>query len=91
MDDLLTSTDWEAELAGLLNELSVVQDDLLDVLAEKRRLMVASDGQGMSALEDREQHVAARLQQCAQRRETLLHRADRQGLPSDSIQALAQA
>ncbi|MCH8045323.1 MAG: flagellar export chaperone FlgN [Planctomycetes bacterium] len=91
MDNQSTSTGWEAELANLLSELSDVQDDLLDVLAEKRRLMVASDGAGMSALEQREQSVAARLQQCVQRRETLLRRADQQGLPSGSIRALAEA
>ena len=91
MNDNQTSIAWEAELANLLSELSVVQDDLLDVLSEKRRLMVANDGEAMLALEAREQNVATRLQQCAQRRETLLRRADQQGLPCNNIRELAAA
>jgi hypothetical protein len=91
MDDNETFAAWDTELASLLSELSIVQDDLLDVLSEKRRLMVASDGPGMLALEQREASLANRLQQCADRRETLLQRANQQGLPSSSIRALAEA
>ena len=83
--------DWEPELAGLLGELSSVQDELLDVLTEKRRLLAAADTEGMAAMAPREERIMERLGQCQRRREELLARADREGLPSESIGALASA
>ena len=84
-------TAWESQLAGLLTELSATQGELLDVLAQKRKFMMAADSSGMQSLEPREREILERLQACQQRRGELLERAKSEGLPSDSIRALATA
>jgi hypothetical protein len=82
---------WESELAGLLNELSAVQDELLEFLAAKRRLLVNVDTAGLAAMQPREEELTARLQACHQYRTRLLQRAAAEGLPSDSIQSLTSS
>jgi flagellar biosynthesis/type III secretory pathway chaperone len=84
-------TSWEAEVAGMLTELSAVQDELLSVLNRKRELIVASDLEGMQQLQEREQQLAARLQACHDRRSEVLQRAKQSGLPGDSIRSLTAA
>ncbi len=83
--------DWEHELAELLSMLSESQGDLLQLLEEKRKLLVDSDTAGLVAIAAREQKLIERLQQCHQRRADLLARAGDEGLPDDSIQSLASA
>jgi flagellar biosynthesis/type III secretory pathway chaperone len=80
---------WDDELSALLNNLSGAQSELLEVLARKRELLVASDLNGLEALEPREQHLSERLQACHQQRSQLLKRAASEGLPSDSLRSLA--
>jgi len=81
---------WEAEISALLNELSGTQSELLGLLEEKRRLLVASDTAGLQALAVREEAVVRRLQGCQDLRARLLAQAAEQQLPSDSIRALAK-
>jgi flagellar biosynthesis/type III secretory pathway chaperone len=83
--------DWEAELAGLLQDLSAVQDDLLELLAQKRRWLAEADTERLSAMHGQETELLDRLQQCHQRRGELLAQAAQQGLPSDSLRSLATA
>ena len=83
--------DWESELAALLTELSQVQDDLLQIITEKRDLMVRSDVLGMAAMQPREDEVNARLHAAHQRRIELLMQAGQRGLPSESLARLTQA
>ncbi len=85
------SSDWEAELAAFLNELSAVQQELLELLALKRQRLSAADLPGLAALADREQDVAARLSACHERRGELLRDAQAQGLPGDSLQSVQAA
>ncbi len=82
---------WESDIAGLLTELSDVQTAILDVLNEKRSLLVGGDHQALSAIAGREQALVERLQGCHDRRQQLLDRAAADGLPADSIRALSQA
>ncbi len=82
---------WDEHLAALLEDLSQVQDELLQVLAQKRRCMAAGDAGGMRALQPAEEAVSQRLQQCHDRRAQLLAEAARQGLPGDSLGQLATA
>jgi hypothetical protein len=84
-------TDWDAELAAFLNELSSVQSDLLDLLANKRKSLAAADLASLAALEQRERELTARLQACHNRRGELLRRAAQEGLPGDSLQSLQAA
>ena len=42
---------WEEDLATLLEDLSQVQDELLDVLARKRQCMATGDTHGMIDLQ----------------------------------------
>lgn len=84
-------TAWESEVTGFLAELSAVQDQTLDLLSRKRRLLVSFDAEGLAAMAAEEQELLGRLQQCLVRREQLLERAAQEGLPSTSIKALAKA
>lgn len=86
-----TEVDWERELADLLAELSSVQDDLLEVLSEKRGRMASGDMAGMNALASREAQLCDRLEACHRERSRLLHSAASCGLPGDSMTSLASA
>lgn len=81
----------EADIAGLLSELSSVQSDLLGVLTDKRKALAAGDGAALCSMAPQEQSLIARLQACQQRRQGLLDRAADHGLPSDSIQSLSKS
>ena len=83
-------TSWESELASLLCDLLAVQDELLATLTKKRELLVAADSEGLAAVGPQEEDLVDRLQQCMQRREDLLARAKREGLPGDSIKSLSR-
>ncbi len=85
------TTTWESELAGFLTQLSAVQDESLEILTAKRRLLVAADAEGLAELSKREQTLIERLQGCLRRREELLSRAENEGLPSESIRSLTAA
>ena len=84
-------TVWESEIAAFLRDLSAVQDRTLDLLTRKRRMLVEADQEGLAALGTEEQGVLQSLQECLQRRESLLDRAGSEGLPSDSIRSLTRA
>lgn len=86
----MTHDHWEREISALLNELSGTQGDLLLLLDEKRRLLVARDAAALTELAPREAAIVARLQACQERRRDLLNRAAEQQLPSDSIRSLAK-
>jgi hypothetical protein len=80
---------WESDIGGLLAELAEVQASLLGTLNEKRQLLAAGDHAALSAMGEREQELANRLQACHERRQQLLARASEDGLPSDSIRTLS--
>ncbi len=82
---------WEGDLATLLEDLSQVQDELLDVLARKRQCMATGDTHGMIDLQPVEQTLGQRLQACHERRAALLTEAADQGLPGGSLGDLASA
>ena len=82
---------WDENLAALLEDLSQVQDELLQVLASKRQCMAAGDSRGMLALQPAEEALGQRLQQCHERRAQLLAEAAEQGLPGNSLGELANA
>ncbi len=80
-----TTFKWEMEIADLLVDMSDVQQGLLDVLAQKRDLMVAGDIEGMTAIQSREVELASELEQCHVRRRDLLQRTVAEGLPASSL------
>ena len=80
----------ENELTTLLNDLLAGQDELMDILSAKRKLLGAADITGLSAMGVQEERLIATLQQCLARREQLLSRAAQEGLPSTSITAVAE-
>ncbi len=82
---------WEADIAGLLNELADVQTSLLDVLGQKRQLIATGDHLALGAMASREQVLIDRLQACLEHRGKLLSQAESDGLPADSIQALSES
>lgn len=85
------TTDWERELTELLDELSELQDELLDILRTKQTCMTTGDLPGMQRLQMREAELAGRLQECHDRRAALLTEAKTEGLPADSLGKLASA
>lgn len=84
-------TDWEQELAALLGELSAVQAELLDLLAEKHRVLARAAPPDLADVQARETEILRRLQACYDRRGELLKRAGDEGLPADSVRSLADA
>ena len=82
-------TNWDTELAALLEELSAVQDDLLAFLVEKRELLSTGDLAGLAGTRQREQELGNRLENCQARRGELLAQAASLGLPSDSLRSLS--
>lgn len=85
------ANDWEAEVGALLQELSNVQGELLEVLGTKRDRMAAGDLEGMQQLQEQEEQLCERLNACHERRADLLKRAEQQGMPGDSIGNLAKS
>lgn len=84
-----TDADWERLVSELLEELSAVQTDLLAMLAKKRELLIATDREGLAALEAEEAQLTERLAECQQRREALLAEADDAGKPKANLRQLA--
>src|ERR671911_191969 len=84
-----TTTDFDSEISALLDELSSVQTELLEVLNEKRRALVTADIAQLGELQPREERLSARLAECSERRAELLAAAKREGLPSESVGKLA--
>jgi hypothetical protein len=82
--------DWDGQLAGLLNELSGVQGDLLSVLAEKRRVILQGDATVMDSLASRETEILSRLEACHQRRGALLASAQERGIAVTTLTDLAR-
>ncbi len=83
------TSDWESELAALLNDLMSVQDELLAFLAEKRDLLMRMDVARLDELEAAGEALIARLQNCHDRRAELLARAASESRPADSLRTLA--
>lgn len=81
----------ETEIAGLLDELSDVQRDLLDVLEAKRECMASNDTKGMMDLHPQTEALCDRLRICHERREDLLSQAKQHGLPGENLGRLASA
>ncbi len=81
--------DWEADLTGLLDELSSVQTELLDVLAAKRDSMASNDMQQMIDLHPRAEALCDRLRSCHQQREDLIAIANEQGVPAENLGNIA--
>lgn len=82
-------TRWDQEVAELLTELSGTQSRLLEVLAEKRELLLTGNRDGLEAMAEREQEIIRELEGCSDRRKELLGKAEAEGLPSDSLRSLA--
>jgi hypothetical protein len=87
----VTNAEYETDIASLLADLSSVQEDLLALLAEKRNLMAVGDVDGLNAAQHRADALIDRLSACQQRRQALLVRAGKEGLPAGNVRALAAA
>ena len=83
--------DFEAEITGLLDDLTSVQTELLEVLAQKRVALTNADMQGLAELQPRELHLSDRLAACQDRRTALLAEAKAQGKPSENVARLANS
>ncbi len=84
-------SEWESGLGELLELLTETQEELLSILDTKRELLLADDNKGLQAVQEREQMLIERLQECQQKRSQLLEQAAAKGLPSNNIRSLVQA
>ncbi len=80
---------WESDITSLLDELSDVQSELLEVLEAKRDSMASNDMEQMIELHPRAEALCDRLRDCHERRENLLAAAQEQGLPAESLTSIA--
>ena len=78
---------WEREIADLLGELSGTQQQLLELLENKREAL----HQQLSRLAVEHEQLSEQLHACLVRRQELLAQAEAAGLPADSIESLAGA
>lgn len=83
------STDWEQELATFLTELVAVQGRVLDFLRRKRTCLANADAEGLAALVPEGEMIQRELQSCLEKRSKLLEKAEKAGVPADSIRSLA--
>jgi flagellar biosynthesis/type III secretory pathway chaperone len=91
MEEPSDELSWEAEFADLLGELSATQTDLLAMLAEKRVALMKADGDGLAMVNEREEQLVGRLQQCQDRRLRRLSRAAGEGRAAPNLRALARS
>jgi flagellar biosynthesis/type III secretory pathway chaperone len=84
------SADLDAQLAELLQELSGVQGELLEVLSEKRQFILRGDTSAMTGLASRETAIMSRLEICHRRRGELLSEAKATGMPAATLSDLAK-
>jgi flagellar biosynthesis/type III secretory pathway chaperone len=84
------SLDLESDISALLDELSSVQSELLEVLAEKRQALMTADLPRLAELQPREEQLGSRLGQCHDRRAELLATAEQQGRPGESVAKLVK-
>lgn len=85
-----SSADLDANLAELLQELSGVQGELLEVLSEKRQFILRGDTTAMNSLASRETAIMSRLETCHRRRGELLSEAKATGMPAATLSDLAK-
>jgi flagellar biosynthesis/type III secretory pathway chaperone len=80
---------WEVALPELLEELSSVQHDWLEVLLEKQRLLLnPATESNLADLQTREQELLIRLQNCHDQRTGLLKSAEREGESKETLRKL---
>jgi hypothetical protein len=84
-----TPVDFETDISALLDQLTSVQSELLDVLRQKRDALAAADVARLAELQPQEEQLAERLRQCQERRTELLALARQQGLPHENMANLA--
>jgi hypothetical protein len=83
-----SSPDLETQVGQLLDELSRVQAEMLEVLAAKREKMASNDLEGVASLQPRVEDLCQRLQNCYHRRGALLATSASGGRRADSLGAL---
>jgi flagellar biosynthesis/type III secretory pathway chaperone len=86
----LESLDLESQISSLLDDLSSVQDELLEVLGAKRDALATANVARLAELQPREERLAERLGECQFRRASLLNDAKQQGRGGESIAKLAK-
>src|SRR5262245_38069642 len=82
--------DIEAEISGLLDELTSVQSEMLRVLGEKRNALITANIKRLAELQPEEERLVSRLGECQDRRTALLATAKEQGQPGESVAKLVK-
>ena len=83
------STSIEHQLAAFLEELTSVQDELLDVLTAKRDRIAENDLEGAASLQPNTEQLCDRLEACHTRRAELLAESANDGYQPATLGDLA--
>ena len=78
----------EQQLRDLLHDLAETQQDLLELLSDKRKLAAAGDWDALAMTQERHDDLLKRLERLHARRLELLRLAAAAGHPSDSLTTL---
>lgn len=81
---------WETELADFLQLLSGVQDELFELLNQKRACLARGDVAGLEQLQPREAELADKLEACQRQRLEVLDEAGRQGQSAPDLRTLGR-
>jgi hypothetical protein len=82
---------WDSEFASLLDDLSSLQSELLDVLNQKRKRLSKPNLTEADELQPKEIELVNRLQVCQTRRQQLLDQASADGQPAKNLRAVVRS
>jgi len=84
------NTDWEQDLSQLLEDLTSIQDEILQSLQTKRQLIMDQDLVALEAHQAHEEQLGQKLAECHERRSQMLLSAQQEGLPSSNLESLSK-
>lgn len=86
-----TAPNMEDQIGELLGELSHLQEELLEVLTQKRDLIATNQMQAAADLQPQMEQLCERLQTCHTKRSDLLASSQEQGNPAESLGELVSS
>jgi|GEM_PF-5973772 len=81
----------EKQFDTLMDDILDVQSDLFAAISEKRKALIETDIDAITALIAREETLAGKLNECSERREVLLKIAKKVGVKAASVRAVVSS
>ncbi len=88
---LLAHDHWETALTTLLDDLLQTQQEMLQILEQKRVAMVSRNLTSIRELQPREEELCLKLTACQNRRNDLLALAKTSNLPDGNLEQLSRS